>query len=92
MTFPDWWQRMAEAEPEHHALFVGIELDVFEAMAGAMARLADLEDARTLDRAALADRGPGAVGWLADDDDEVQALRERVAVLKRWNPGGYTGE
>ena len=33
---------LAEAEPEHHALFVGIELDVFEAMAGAMARLADL--------------------------------------------------
>jgi hypothetical protein len=92
MTFPEWWRKIAEAEPEHYPVFVALELDAFEALRDLMARLADLEAARSVDRAELADRGFGAVGFLPDDDDEVIELRAAVDALRRCTPWGYTGD
>lgn len=89
--FGEWWQAIRRLEPEHHRDFVEWELEMFQHLRDVMGRLADLDDARALDRAELADRGVGAVGWLVDDDAEIADLREAVDALRRSTPWGYHG-
>ncbi len=90
--FARWWGEMRRLEPVHHGEFMAWELEMCEHLRDSMNRLADLEGARALDRAELADRGVGAVGWMVDDDAEADDLREAVDALRRATPWGYNHE
>ena len=88
-TFADWHAAWRRLEPEHWPLFVQLELSFKEELRDALQRILDLEQAASMDRVALAERGAGAVAFLPDHDAEIAELRLTVAALRAFPPGVY---
>ena len=86
--FRSWWLTIHHLEPVDARLFITVELELLDELRQAVARLADLAEARALDRGEVLDRG---VAWVVDDSAEVRELSERVAVLRVFDIAGYDG-